>query len=85
MSTESWSDAVQIKIIEQAHLTIHFIGEIWFQIWCQEKLEDNKGVIRIHKSKARQQNGQKKRTNKDLQTKDQVTQIPLKTEGELEG
>jgi hypothetical protein len=44
-----------------------------------EKFEDTKGVTRSRKSKKeRQQNGQKKRTNNDLQnithkTKDRVT------------
>ena len=46
-----------------------------------EEFEDNKGIIRIRKSKNRQHNGQKerdKRTNNDLQnitqnTKDRVT------------
>ena len=47
-----------------------------------------KGVIRIHKLNERQHNGQKKRTNNDLQnttqtTKDQATQTPLKTGAEL--
>ena len=57
-----------------------------------EECEDTKGgVIRIHTSKDRQHNGQKKKekkTNNDLQnitqkTKDRVTQTPLKTGGEL--
>ena len=33
----------------------------------KEEFEDTKGVIRIRKSKDRQHNSQKKRTNKDLQ------------------
>ena len=51
----------------------------------QEEFEDIKGVIRIHKSKNRQPNGQKKKDN-DLQniihtTKDRVTQTHLNTGG----
>ena len=43
-----------------------------------------KGVIRSHKSQDRQYNGEKKRTNNDLQnithkTKDRVKRTPLKT------
>jgi hypothetical protein len=61
----------------------------WLMIW--EKFEDTKGVIRSHKSKDRQHNGQKKknqRTNNDLQnitqkTKDQATWTSLKTGSEL--
>jgi hypothetical protein len=60
----------------------------------EEVFEDTKGVISIRKSKKnRQHNGQKKkckRRNNDLhctkythKTKDRVTRIPLKTEGEL--
>ena len=51
--------------------------------------EDSKGVIRIRKSsKNRQHNGQKKEdkqrsTRHTHKTKDRVTQIPLKTMGEL--
>ena len=53
----------------------------------QEEFEDTKGVIRIHKSKDRQHNGQKKKdkqrsTKHTHKTKDQVTQTPLKTGGE---
>ena len=33
-----------------------------------EKFEDTKGVIRCRKSKDRQYNGQKKKTNSDLQS-----------------
>jgi hypothetical protein len=54
----------------------------------EEEFEDIKGVIRIRKSKDRQNNGQRKkdkRTNNDLQntdkTKDRVTRTPLKTIG----
>ena len=55
----------------------------------QEKFEDIKGVIRSRKSKNdRQYNGQKKKGNNNLQsttqkTKNQATQTPLKTGGEL--
>jgi len=57
--------------------------------WMYEEFEDTKGVSRIHKSKDRQYNGQKKkykRTNNDLQsithkTKDRITRTPLKTRG----
>ena len=51
--------------------------------------EDSKGVIRIRKSsKNREHNGQKKKdkqrsTRHTHQTKDRVTQTPLKTMGEL--
>ena len=57
-----------------------------FQI--KKKLADTTGVIRSHKSmKNKQYNGQRKRTNNDLQNttqkaKDWVTLTPLKTEGE---
>ena len=56
----------------------------------QDKFEDTKGVIRIHKSKkGRQHNDQKKKakgTNNNLQnithkTKDRVTRTPLKPRG----
>ena len=56
----------------------------------QDKLKDNKGVVRSLKSKKdRQHNGQRKkgkRTNNDLQnatqkSQDRVTQTPLKTGG----
>jgi len=51
----------------------------------QDEFEDTKRVIRIHKSKDRQHNGQKKKDkgiNNDLQnithkTKDRVTRTPL--------
>jgi hypothetical protein len=53
-----------------------------------EEFEDTKGVIKIHQSKDRQLNGQKKKKiiNNDLQnmtheTKDRVTRTPLKTGG----
>ena len=55
----------------------------------EEKLGDTKGVVRSHKSKDRQYNGQNKRTkeqtmiNKTLHrkhTKDWATEIPLKME-----
>ena len=54
-------------------------------------LEDTKGVTRIRKSKNRQDNGQKKKGQKDKQrstklmhkTKDRVTRTPRKTGGEL--
>ena len=57
--------------------------------WSEQEFEDTKGIIRIHKSKDRQHNGQKKkdkRTNNDLQnttqkTKDRAT----KTGGQLSG
>jgi hypothetical protein len=55
----------------------------------KDKLEDAKGVPRSRKSKKdRQYNGQKKRTNDDLQNisqknKDRVTRTPLTTGGEL--
>ena len=50
-----------------------------------EKFEDTKGLIRYHKSKDRQYNGQKKKGQKDKQrstnhthkTKDRVTRTPL--------
>jgi len=54
-------------------------------LYCRlEEFEDTEGVIRIRKSKDRQNNGQKKkykRTNNDLQnithkTKDRVTRTP---------
>ena len=56
----------------------------------QEYFEDTKGVIRICKSKDKQDDGQKKkdkRTNNDLQnithkTKDRVTRTPLKIGGD---
>ena len=59
-------------------------------LWI-EGIEDTKRVIRIRKSKDRQDNVQKeidKRTNNDLQnttkkTKDRATPTPLKTEGEV--
>ena len=53
-----------------------------------EEIEDTKGVIRIHKSKNdKQQNGQKKKVQKDKQqstkhtykTKDWVTETSLNT------
>jgi hypothetical protein len=56
----------------------------------QDKLKDNKGVVRSLKSKKdRQRNGQRKkgkRTNNDLQnttqkSQDRVTRTPLKTGG----
>ena len=56
-------------------------------VW--EEFEDTKGVIRIRKwKKNRQHNGQKKKyklqsTKHTYKTKDQVTQTPLKTRGEL--
>jgi hypothetical protein len=54
----------------------------------EEALEDTKGVIRIHKSKDRQHNVQKKKdkqwsTKHTHRTKDRVTRTPLKTGGEL--
>jgi len=59
---------------------------------CRKSLKIPKPeLIRIRTSKDKQHNGQKKKdkkTNNDLQnithkTKDQVTQTPLKTGGEL--
>ena len=46
----------------------------------QEEFEDTKGVIRIHRAKDRQHNGQKKKDKKTIyKTKDRVTRTPLKT------
>ena len=47
----------------------------------QKDFEDTKGVIRIHISKDRQNNGQKKKDKHTYKSKDRVTRIPLKTEG----
>ena len=47
----------------------------------QKEFEDTKGVIRIHISKDRQNNGQKKKDKLTYKSKDRVTRIPLKTEG----
>jgi len=49
----------------------------------EEEFEDPQRVIRIRKSKDSQQNGQKKRTNNDLQKMHiKVTRTPLRTMGE---
>jgi hypothetical protein len=48
-----------------------FSLKIWtINQWSEQEFEDTKGIIRIHKSKDRQHNGQRKkykRTNNDLQ------------------
>jgi hypothetical protein len=54
--------------------------------WYEKEVEDTRGTIIIRKSKnVRQHNGQKQRTNNDLQnttqiTKDIATRTPLKPE-----
>jgi len=52
----------------------------------EKAFEDTKDVIRIRKSKERQHNGQKKKTNNDLQnttqkTKDRATRNPTRKRG----
>ena len=75
-----------------AGMYLHWNNHVlFFTKGSQEGFEDTKGVIRIRKSKDRQDNGQKKknkRTNNDLKkttqkTKDQATRTPLKIGSEI--
>ena len=77
--------AFQSFLINSQFKLIHYVKSIW-----QEEFEDTQEVIRIrmHKSKARHHNGQKKTdnqrsTNITHKTKDRVTRTPLKTGDEL--
>ena len=62
---------------------------LWTGLFFLKEFEDTKGVIRIHKSKYRQHNGQKKKDKKRSRnynaqkTKDQATLTPLTTGVEL--
>jgi hypothetical protein len=50
--------------------SVQILGVVVAPVSKQEEFEDTKGVIRIHKSKNRQHNGQKKkykRTNNDIE------------------
>jgi hypothetical protein len=79
----------------QRSMTIPYCSHILYNLWIfcflWERFEDTKWVIRIRKSKNRQNNDQKEKVQKDKQrstkhthkTKDRVTRTPLKTGGEL--
>ena len=53
--------------------SVQILGVVVAPVSKQEEFEDTKGVIRIHKSKNRQHNGQKKNKNNDLQNTTQKT------------
>ena len=69
----------------------HILYNLWIFCFLWERFEDTKWVIRIRKSKNRQNNDQKEKVQKNKQrstkhthkTKDRVTRTPLKTGGEL--
>ena len=74
---------IYVFIASDTRLNIFYLSS---NFYMQEEFEDFKGVIRIHKSKDRQHNDQKKKgkqrsTKHTHKTKDRVTRTPLKIRG----
>ena len=62
--------ATKVTHQKWSNCCINKCGDNSSKIFAVKQFEDTKGIIRIHKSKDRQHNGQKKkdkRTNNDLQ------------------
>ena len=87
MTHQKWSNCCINKCGDSSSKMFAFILFITYY-WRKKEFEDTKGVIRIHKSKDRQHNGQKKKDKKRStkhthKTKNWVTRTTIKTEGEL--